>query len=289
MGRKKSLNSRLNRLERWIYTFPTWIIIGVTVFALSAISLWVKEDKSKLTLKEAISILFADAESIAIVAAVILYFIESPGRREQKHYEAFQVIDNASGTETSYARFKALQDLNNDDVSLIGLDAPGANLKEIVLIAANLRGSNLREANLSAAQLRSADLSSANFRSAFLISADLSFANLSFANLSFANLRSANLTCADLSSATLNGADLISANLSQANLSDANLTGANLSFVNLGSATLRSANLSGCDLRSADFHGADLTEARYTQTTLFPEGFDPGLVGMTFVQESVQK
>lgn len=285
MGRKKSLNSRLNRLERWIYNFPTWITIGATVLALSAISLWVKEDKSRPTLKESVRILFEDAESIAIVAAVILYFIESPSRREQKHYEAFQVIDNASGTETSYARFKALQDLNNDDVSLMGLDAPGANLKEIVLMAANLRGSNLCEANLSSAQLRSADLSSANFRSAFLISANLSFANLSFANLSFANLRSANLTSADLSSAILNGADLISANLSHANLSDANLAGANLSFVNLGSANLRTANLSGCDLRSTDFQNADLSEARYTHKTLFPEGFDPSLVVMNFVQD----
>ncbi len=44
-------------------------------------------------------------EAIAIVAAVVLYYKESPDRKDQRHYEAWQVIDKAARVETSYARY----------------------------------------------------------------------------------------------------------------------------------------------------------------------------------------
>jgi hypothetical protein len=55
--------------------------------------------------------------------------MEAPDRKKRKHYEAWQVIDNAAAATvpTSYARVNALQDLNNDGVTLQGLDVPGAD------------------------------------------------------------------------------------------------------------------------------------------------------------------
>ncbi len=233
MRRKQAFN----RVERMMQQIPTWSFATGSVVILAVIALWLEVDTIQ-SWRDAVKVLFEHAESIAIVAAVVFFFKEAPNRKAQKHYEAWQVIDHAAAAQvsTSYARIQALQDLNQDGVSLRGIHLPGAHLQEI-----NLQGAILTCADLSHADLVKANLANAN----------LSHANLSYANLIDANLRGANLMDADLSYAILGIADLSGANLMDADLVGANLMDADLSHADLKGATLTNADLSCTDLRQA--------------------------------------
>ena len=122
----------------------------------------------------------------------------------------------------------------------------------------------LPEAQLVRAYLRKADLSNSLMNFSKLIEADLAGADLRDAELLGATLRDAELLSADLRKANLYGASLTRANLYGANLEGANLEGANLSLANLA--------------------GADLIGATYDDETVFPEGFDPELQRMMYVE-----
>lgn len=224
-----------NHVEKLLQQIPTWLFATGAVIILAIIALWLEADTIR-SFRDAIKVLFEHAESIAIVAAVISFFKEAPGRKAQKHYEAWQVIDHAAAARvsTSYARIQALQDLNQDGVSLRGINLPGARLQEI----------NLQGAILTCADLSEADLVRAN-----LMDADLSHTNLSHANLIDANLRGANLMDADLSGAILGLADLSHCNLVDADLMEANLMDADLRHTNLQGANLTNADVSCADLR----------------------------------------
>lgn len=185
------------------------------------------------------STLLSLVEGFSILVAVFLFFLETPERDKQAHYEAWKTIDSAHGLRTSYARFQALQDLNEDSVSLSGLNAPEADLKGI-----NLAG---------------ADLSNA-----FLSGADLSFANLSNANLTHANLVETNLSNTNLSNAHLTTADLSFANLVEANLHNVDFVGANL----VGTNFVR-ANLSSAYFGDVNFSQSILKDAKIKQTKFF--------------------
>lgn len=236
------------RLELALKQVPTWLFVSAEVLLLSVLALWVEADVDLNSPQDVIRVLFENAESIAIVAAVILYFKEIPDRKTQKQYEAWQVIDNASaaGVATSYARFKALEDLNSDGVSLSGIDIPNANLQ----------GINLEQANLSKADLSGADLTGANLNGADLSNANLSGANLFYAVFSDALLIDANLSNTSLSSADLTNADLTGANLSCSTLVFADLTGADLTGANFSQSDLMLTNLNHADLKDTNFHSA---------------------------------
>ena len=94
-------------------------------------------------------------------------------------------------------------------------------------------------------------------------------AELSGAYLSGVDLFATNLVAADLRGTDLGGANLCHTDLSRADLRGANLFGADLSDAELG----------GADLRGADLREADLRGAMYDDCTLWPEGYDPRLVG----------
>lgn len=237
---------------------PTWLAVLVSVVGLATIALWVQEDvviHSPLDLfrRDALKIFFDNAESFAIVAAVILYFKDAPDRKAKKHYEAWSIIDNAAAAKvaTSYARFQALQDLHQDGVSLNALEAPRANLVRIHLPGAQLSEANLPGADLREACLHHSDLSHANLQGANLQRANLKGVNLRGANLKGANLRDANLTGADLREANLRGASLRSAELWKSQF--------------LG-ADLEDAELKWAELQGNELHGAKL------HRTIMPDG-----------------
>ena len=185
------------------------------------------------------STLLSLVEGFSILVAVFLFFLETPERDKQAHYEAWKTIDSAHGLRTSYARFQALQDLNEDSVSLSGLNAPEADLKGI-------------------------NLSGADLSNAFLSGVDLSFANLSNANLSHANLVETNLSNANLSNAHLTAADLSFANLVEANLHNVDFVGANL----VGTNFVR-ANLSAAYFGDVNFSQSILKDAKLKHTKFF--------------------
>lgn len=225
----------VRKLEQCVQAVPTWLVALISVLVLSLIVILVNSGlglispKTPFSYKRKILILLIDnAEAIAIMVAVILYIKGAPDRKDQKHYEAWRVIDTAANITTSYARYQALQDLHRDGVSLQWLEAPKANLSAISLPQANLQACNLAGANLEKA-----------------------------------NLRGANLQGANLAGANLNQADLVGSDLTGANLQSANLRGAVL-----WKATLWEANLSDAEMRWAEVHKEQLEGAKLSQTIL---------------------
>lgn len=290
--RKKSVNARLSKWERRFQRIPTWLVILLVCIPFYIAGVFVHEygDYQKFCTGammsskcfiHLLSVAFESAETIAILSAIVLYLKEAPDRKDKKHYEAWQVVEQAEERETSYSRYKALQDLNNDNVSLEGLDAPGADLCYILLPDANLTEADLSHSDLSGADLSGADLIKAELEEATLEAIDLQDAHLNTANLHKAILIRANLENTDLEEANLQWADLQGANLSHANLERANLCGAHLVKAkligaNLEGANLQGANISGSSLDGANLEGVnlenvDLSNIRWSfQTTRWP-------------------
>ncbi|MDP5018785.1 MAG: pentapeptide repeat-containing protein, partial [Dolichospermum sp.] len=233
-----------SKLIDTFWSAPTWLVVLVSTL-IFIVFVVIANDNSVL------ADVLGSADSISLVIALVLFIKEAPDRRKQFHYQAWGTIDAAKDVKVSYARVLALQDLNNDNVSLRGLDAPGAELVDINLPRANLSKANLMECDLSNANLTYADLDNAN-----LSQTKLSGANLSHAKLGFAKLNQANLSSANLSNANLICADLSHANLSGANLKDASLSGANLQGAYLTGANLKNAKVSDYELSSAFLEGA---------------------------------
>jgi hemoglobin-like flavoprotein/uncharacterized protein YjbI with pentapeptide repeats len=231
---------------------PTWLIAIISTVVFTVIIVSVDENS---WMGKALG----GGGGISLVLALVLFIKESPDRRKQFHYQAWSTIDSAHNVKVSYARILALQDLNEDGVSLRGLDAPSAELVDIHLPHANLSKANLQECDLSNANLSYANLDNAN-----LLQTKLSGANLSHAKLGFAVLSQANLNSANLSNANLICADLSNANLSGANLKDASLSGANLNGAYLTGANLKNAKVSDFELSSAFLEGAIMPDgSRY--------------------------
>ncbi len=154
--------------------------------------------------------------SFSILFAAIFYFCGAPDRMKQKHYQAWQVINTAQGKGGNGGRIDALQELNEDGISLVGVD--------------------VADAYLYAVQLKKAKLRRATFSSCDLRLANLEYAGLQQANLYYANLRGANLRGCDLDGATLDqgefvGACLAGANLDGVSMTNADLRGADLSCI----------------------------------------------------------
>ncbi|MEM6598503.1 MAG: pentapeptide repeat-containing protein [Cyanobacteria bacterium P01_C01_bin.69] len=250
-----------NRIEEQLEAIPTWRLITEVAIILAGLAIILEPDKSINPAK----VIFDSSESIAIVSAVALYFKEIPERKKQKHYEAWQVIDNAKGIGTSYARRRAIEDLYKDGVSFYEIDLPGVDLQGITLSGAFLFKADLSAANLSSADLYNAFLSNANLSSADLSSADLSEINLSNANLFKAKLGNAKLIGANLSEINLSNANLRDADLRRANLKSANLRDADLRRANL-----KSANLISVNLRNAILISVNLEEIEWNEQTIWP-------------------
>lgn len=152
--------------------------------------------------------------TFSVLVAVILYFSESGARVQQRHYQAWQVINTAQGKGGNGGRIDAMQELNQDGVSLVGIQASdnaflfGIHLQGAQLDRCDMDSSDLRNSVFDRATLTFCNLQSANFRGASLANADLTDADLSDSDLTGANLTHANLVRADLSRADLRNADL---------------------------------------------------------------------------------
>lgn len=220
---------------------PTWLVVAIAVTLFLAL---IPLAKDNFILEEILEY----AETISIFVGLVLLIKEYPERKKEFHYQAWSLIDAAKGNKISYARFLALQDLNQDGVALKGLDLVGAELEGIELDRVDFKDANLRTANLTNAKLYKgncsrADLSKANLSGVDLRQSDLSFANLSRSNLSSADLSKANLVCADLSNANLSGVNLSKANLSGVKFQGAYLSGANLKDAQVIISDLKTAYL----------------------------------------------
>jgi uncharacterized protein YjbI with pentapeptide repeats len=151
--------------------------------------------------------------TFSVLVAVIFYFADAPNRTRQKHYQAWQVINTAQGKGGSGGRIEALQELNHDHVSLVGVNAAGA-----FLMGVRLEKAPLLRSDFQATDLRNCDLNQA----------DLTYSNLKGANLRDGDLRNVDLEYADLEDADLEGASLSGARLAGANLTAADLRNCDL-------------------------------------------------------------
>jgi len=177
--------------------------------------------------------------SFSVLIGVIFYFSESGDRVKQRHYQAWQVINTAQGKGGSGGRIEALQELNKDNVQLVGVDVSSAFLQGI-----KLEHADLLRADISAADLRGSDLR--------------------FSDFTYADLRSTNFRGSDLQSASFSNADL-----KDADLVDVNLAGAKLDGADLSEADLRSANLNGVRWRQI----RSIKMANIAGVKAPPEGF----------------
>lgn len=151
--------------------------------------------------------------AFSVLVAVIFYFHDADNRLKQKHYQAWQVINTAQGKGGSGGRIEALQELNADGVSLVGVDVSRAFLQGIHMPNARLRRSDfsaadVRNSNFQAAEFADSNLDSANFRESNLHGATFQGANLNDADLWGANLSGTDLTDASLANVDLRHADL---------------------------------------------------------------------------------
>jgi Pentapeptide repeats (8 copies) len=152
-------------------------------------------------------------ETFSLLVVVVFYFLEGPNRIKQKHYQAWQVINTAQGKGGSGGRVEALEELLQDDVSLVGVDVSGAYLLDVKLDKgrldrSNFHGSDARGGSFQRAKMQFADFSSANIRSGNFGKADLRNANFEDADLNGATLAEADLRDADLSRMDLRNTDL---------------------------------------------------------------------------------
>ena len=97
-----------------------------------------------------------------------------------------------------------------------------ANLRDKILVGANMGGTNLFRANLIDANLIGATLYRANLANSYLTWSNLTGANLDLATLTDAHVRGANMQCAGLFKADLKGATLDGAKL-EGSFSDFNV------------------------------------------------------------------
>lgn len=109
------------------------------------------------------------------------------------------------------------------EISLIGADFSGADLKWVNFTGANLSGGDFKSTNLMAANMYGAKLTGANFNNT--------------------NMYTVRLAEADLTSATFNGVDLLGTSLSNADIHEASFNetyfnGTNLNGANFDHATL---------------------------------------------------
>lgn len=153
--------------------------------------------------------------SFSILFAAIVYFVGASDRLKQKHYQAWQVINTAEGKGGNGGRIDALQELNHDHVSLIGVNAAGAYLQGLHLDGAQARRAVFSDSDLRDADFQRANLSDADFHFANLRQSDLRNSNLAGVRLDDADLVGADLTGANLDGATLDRADLREANFAR--------------------------------------------------------------------------
>ena len=151
--------------------------------------------------------------SFGVLVAVIFYFAESGDRLKQKHYQAWQVINTAEGKGGNGGRIDALEELNSDGISLVGVNLSsafllGVRLPKAHLGRANFDGADARNADLAGAQVEDASLRNANFREALLEGAFLARSVLDDGDFTGANFKNADLTGASLENTDLRDADM---------------------------------------------------------------------------------
>jgi uncharacterized protein YjbI with pentapeptide repeats len=202
-------------------------------------------------------------ETFAIISAFLLYIFDKDERREQAVRDDWSLIDGARGSQTSGARLSAISRLYLEKESLRGLDAEDADLRGILLEAADLENGNFQKSDFRESTLSKANLCGANLREVNLEGVDCSSTEFWQADLRDANLRGTKLQAAWLGAAKLHRSDLRKADLQQADLRGARLYKAKLRGANLYQADLQTTIFKDVDFTDVEMRAADIKGAQF--------------------------
>jgi BTB/POZ domain-containing protein KCTD9 len=174
---------------------------------------WLSRINKKYLLGKGVNFVIEKGVLLTIAVGVFQYIKTIPEvykrtleQKKQTQYQAWQIVNSTKGNSSSSGRIQALQDLNEDKISLSGISADQAYLIKI----------DLREADLEFASLKKARLSGAN-----LYKADFWKASLQGTNFYGASLRKAAFNRANLQGAIFNEADLEGAIFKEADIKEA--------------------------------------------------------------------
>lgn len=249
---KRQLKTNKNiftMLVNWFWKTPKWVV-GTIATVLFLILTGIGQTV------EPIQIIIDTLEPLSIFIAVLLFVKDDPERKKQFHYQAWSIIDNASGIEDSQARIIALQDLCDDGVSLAEIELKGARLNGIELNGVDLSDANLSKANLNNSEFFYADLNNTNLSKSKCVGATFYRTNLGFSDFRKANCSSTNFS---------------KSNLMFAEFAKGNFSGANFSFAKLKGVNFEGAYLSGANLKGAEVDMEELRKA-YLVNAIMPDG-----------------
>ncbi|MFM6022683.1 MAG: pentapeptide repeat-containing protein, partial [Dolichospermum sp.] len=243
-------------------------------------------------LKTILSIALEKGVLISLAVTLFKYFQEAPKRQQQDHYQAWEIINSASGQKASGGRIEALEELNKDGVKLWNLVVDKADLSGIRLGKGQLAYTSFKNARLGCIEVEKKEKCS-SFRKANLYKAQFQNAYLYHIDFQGTNLIDANLQKADLEKAELQNASLYKANFEKAQLPDAKFQGADLENTNFKDAIICGdifdestsskkticANFSGANFSGANFIGAqNLTPEQVKSANNWEKAcYDPAL------------
>ena len=193
------------------------------------------------------------------------------------HWNVIYAYDSEENQIDRKPLIRALENINDHNLSLRKITLRGADLRGANLAAADLASADLRRTNMERS-----DLPKANLRNAYMDQVDLQLATLSEVNLSNAYLVDANLL-----GTNLDGANLKGTNLTRANLKNAYLRGANLTFANLSNADLAGAFLSDVDLRKADLSTANFYNSNLDNANLDDTNISDAIICKTILPKNI--
>ncbi|NJN74343.1 MAG: pentapeptide repeat-containing protein, partial [Limnothrix sp. RL_2_0] len=206
-------------------------------------------------------------------------------------------LTDESGNPAELSAEEILSRIENRQHYFIGFYLPNLNLtqqnlRDCVFDQSNLTAGNFQSSDVRDTSFKKCNLQDSNFQYTSLERTDFEKANLQkvdFRGMLFnerTNFRQAKLQAADFSDLDFSRPPIFT----EANLHRTKFIGVNLRDLNLGQwdlteAKLCRANLINANLREAILTDADLTGAVYSDTTIFPEHFDPEAAGALHLQE----
>jgi hypothetical protein len=170
---------------------------------------------------------------LSLVWVAVSYAMSASERREAaesqlkaKHYQAWQVINSASGMISDSGRSDALRDLIDDGVSLLGIKLASANLPgidlsdgqlqdadmtNVIMLGGCFKRANLLNANMSNGVFDKSDFEGATLLGAKMKSTQLFYVSFDNADLSYADLRDAIVPTRLMAAKSIKGANIYGA------------------------------------------------------------------------------
>jgi hypothetical protein len=196
---------------------------------------------------------------LGLLYAVCNFIFDRPAIERQKYFQAWEVINTASGQPGRGGRNEALEYLNqetqfwnwytpeckhkNSDLNtlsndcLVGIEITKANLKHI-----NLEKANLRSSIFTATSFRNANLKKANFK----------YSEIEYAHFDEARLEDTIFEGVKAQGAVFTGANLRRASFKDAHLEGAVFTGAEVEGVNFAGAKFCKTTMSNGKVYNRD-------------------------------------